>query len=106
MSEGTDAFELVFIFDQIKNYAVTTHREFVLKHLKPWVLHAETNPEFNNDDIDAMDISIGSSQTGNLAPDTNNPPISPEWKQLLGVYHAQQSEKRKLTRESNKRARV
>jgi hypothetical protein len=42
-----------------KNYAVTTHRYFVLKHLEPWILHAETNPDLNKDDIDAEDKSIG-----------------------------------------------
>jgi hypothetical protein len=100
MSKGTDAYELVFIFDQIKNYAVTTHRDFVLKHLEPWILHAEKNPEFDKDEIGAKDISIGSSE----APNMNNHPTSPEWKQLLAVYYAQKSEKRKKTTMSKKRA--
>jgi hypothetical protein len=96
---------LIFIFDQIKNYAVTTHRDFVLKHLEPWISHAETNQDFDKDEIDAKDISIGNSDPGNLASDTNYSPKSPEWKQLLATYYAEKSKKRRETIISKKRAR-
>lgn len=105
ISEGTGAFESVFIFDQIKNYAITTHRDFVLRHVEPWILHAETNPEFNKDGIYVKDVSISSSDAGNLAPDMNNRPESPEWKQLLSIYYTQKSKKRRQTIMSKKRAR-
>jgi hypothetical protein len=38
-----DAYELLCIMDQIENYAVTQHREFVVKHLEPWFQKIERN---------------------------------------------------------------
>lgn len=36
-----DASELLILVDQIHEYAVTTHRDFVIRHLKPWLLHSK-----------------------------------------------------------------
>ena len=74
------AFDLICIVDQIQDYAINTHRPFVMQHLEAW--HARHEKSFPGDPEESSRATIhgaGSSDMGPGTPSGENPDNSGQW---------------------------
>jgi hypothetical protein len=115
------AFDLICIVDQIHDYAINTHRTFVMQHLEAWYArHDKTvKPEESfTDRLRAAIHEARSSDMGPGAPNGENPDnfaesistadmlgligkTNPEWLCLKSRSKARRRNKAHMTRERN-----
>jgi hypothetical protein len=85
-----DCMTLLSLVDQIHGYAVTSHREIVVKHLEPWTFKSEMELAGDADIADEEHIGL----------------LPPSWKVLLQKYAAnQRAGKRKAVEQQTPAAR-
>ena len=91
MLEWLRAFDFICIVDQIHRFAVTQHRDFVIKHLEPWIRKAEeyekNRPRFSFDLSLIDDVDFW---------------LRPEWLNLKHRSQVSVNEKRERSRLLNK----
>jgi hypothetical protein len=66
LDDEADALNALIIVDQLHKFAVTTHRDFVIKHLEPWLQLAEEElPLVRNigdgctpDDLESLALTV------------------------------------------------
>jgi hypothetical protein len=100
-----DALNALSIVDQIHKFAVTTHRDFVIKHLEPWLQLAEEELDsfYNNDDGWTYDDVVSTSFRLNILKSGYHTSSSvPLWKELEEAARLELSNKRNKTREFNR----
>jgi len=95
------------IVDQIHKFAVTTHRDFVIKHLEPWLQLAEEELDsFCNDDGWTENEILSSSFRLSMLNSRNHTSRSmPLWKELEEAARLELLDKRNKTREFNRNAK-
>lgn len=101
-----DALTALTIVDQIHTFAVTKHRDFVIKHLEPWLQLAEEELSSVCNDDDGWtsdDINSPSFRTRMLESAFYTSDSVPLWKELEDDARWARSNKRNETRESNKK---
>jgi hypothetical protein len=77
------AYDLICIIDQIHNFAMTQHRQFVIRHLEPWLSRAE-----------ALDASTSGISLGEFIP-------KPEWANIKEASEKARKVKSLQTRNRN-----
>jgi len=105
-----DGLNALLIVDQIHKFAVTTHRDFVLKHLEPWLQLAEEELGSVCDNVKCCtpdDIASPLFRAHMLNSGYYKSSSMPLWEELEIAARVAQSAKRNESRqtESNKRRR-
>jgi hypothetical protein len=101
------AYDLICIVDQIHNFAITKHRQFVIDHLEPWLCRAEEIERSQaierlpwQDEREAAEFSSlfdeSDSEIGNLKLMP-----TPEWAKLKEATQAARNAKSLQTRDRN-----
>lgn len=89
--EFSRAYDLICVVDQIHEFALTQHRDFVIKHIEPWLKRSEEGIEETTRDADegsdTMDVDFDSCHLD-----------MPEWRNLKEDSKDMRSEKRMLSR--------
>jgi hypothetical protein len=108
ISNFNHAVEFLAIVDQIHNYAITTHRDMVKKHLEPWLRRAES-------DLANQDTSIKWSYRACMSKWFRWELLEkgfftsskiPRWKELQVAATAAQSLKRSKTSNLNRAKKI
>jgi hypothetical protein len=101
VGEWSRAFDFICLVDQIHRFAVTQHRDFVIRHLEPWIRKAEEH-ERNRIQL-ALDIS--SEDDSDLWDPTDLEAFErriPRWSALKFLSQNLITEKRAKSRLANK----
>jgi len=111
LCETADSLNALLIIDQLHQFAVTKHRDFVIKHLEPWLQLAEAELEsvcddddgWESDDIASPFFSWDMADFGYFKSSS-----VPLWKELEDAAQLAISTKRNETRKTqrNKRKRT
>lgn len=96
MSEFSHAYDLICIVDQIHEYAVKQHRDFVIKHLKAWHRRHEDVMEERYKKEEAGEIKIY-----DLIFEEYTFGI-PEWKRVKDVLSKETADKKSETKRAAK----
>ncbi|KAF1952880.1 hypothetical protein CC80DRAFT_596299 [Byssothecium circinans] len=97
LDETEDALTALIIVDQLHEFAATTHRDFVVKHLEPWLQLAEEELESLCDDDSGCtsdDIASPSFRLHMLEHGFYKSPSEPLWKELEDAARSARSNKR------------
>ena len=100
-----DVLSALTIVDQIHKFAVTTHRDFVIKHLEAWLQLAEEELDSfcdNDDGWTSDDVASPSFTLRMLNSAFYTSSSVPVWKELEDAAKSARSNKRNETRESSR----
>src|SRR5437667_6392851 len=103
-----DALSALIIVDQLHKFAVTTHRDFVIKYLEPWLQLAEEELEsicdddngWTSDDVASPSFRLHMLDTGYYKSSS-----VPLWKELEDAARLARSDKRNETRMTKRNER-
>jgi len=101
------AYDLICIVDQIHNFAVTKHRQFVINHLEPWLSRAEEIGRSQaierlhwQDEQDAAEFSSLIDESDSEIANLKLMP-TPEWAKLKEATKEARNAKSLQTRDRN-----